>query len=88
MRNLLIPAVLVSCFGISAAGAAELCEAKPRDQWLSPEEIKIKVETLGFPEHVLAFEDGCYEAKIVMSDGKRLEIYMDPVTGEVVRIKA
>lgn len=86
MRNVLLPVFFVAGMAASAS-AAELCEPKPRDQWLSPEEVNAKVQALGILKHVLAFEDGCYEAKIVLENGQRLEIYMDPVTGEVVKIK-
>ena len=72
---------------IPIATANEVCAGGPQHQWLKPESVREKVRELGYAEFVLAFEDGCYEAKVEQSDGKRLEIYMDPVTGEVVLIK-
>ena len=39
---------------------------------------------MGYARFVLAVEDGCLEAK-VLKDGKRLEIYMEPLTGEIVK---
>ena len=70
-----------------AALAADICKGGPRDQWLSKEQIAEKLTAMGHDaKFVLAIEDGCLEAKFV-KDGKRIEIYMEPLTGEVVKTK-
>jgi hypothetical protein len=70
----------------NSAMAADICKGGPKDQWLSQEQIGEKLATMGHSKFVLAVEDGCLEAK-VLKDGKRLEIYMEPLTGEVVKVK-
>ncbi len=70
------------------AFADELCQGGPRDQWLSKEAIAELVSEMGYAtdNYLLMIEDGCLEAKLI-EDNKRIEIYFEPITGEVVRIK-
>ena len=35
----------------------------------------------------LEMEDGCYEAKAFDAQGKRVEVYVHPNTGEIVKVK-
>lgn len=70
----------------NTAMAADICKGGPKDQWLSEEQVGEKLAAMGHGKFVLAVEDGCLEAK-VLRDGKRLEIYMEPLTGEVVKVK-
>ncbi len=71
----------------SSAMAADICVGGPKENWLKPEDFKRIVTELGHKDFVLAFEDNCFEAKIVDAEGNHIEIYMDPVTGEVVKMK-
>lgn len=87
MRHLLITSVLF----IAAAQpvlAEELCEGGPRDQWLGKEAIADFVTEMGYStdDYMLMIEDGCLEAKLT-HEGKRIEIYFEPITGEVVKVK-
>ena len=71
-----------------AAGpaAADLCKGGPKDKWLAADTIKSKAQCMGYEVRRLGQEDGCYEVK-GMKDGKRVEAYFDPITGEVVKVK-
>jgi hypothetical protein len=69
------------------AFAAELCRPHPKDQWLKPEQIKAKAEALGYQVRSVGEEDGCLEVKGVTKEGKRVEVYFDPATAEVVKTK-
>jgi hypothetical protein len=68
------------------AAAADLCKGGPKDQWMAADAIKGKAQGMGYEVRRLGQEDGCYEVK-GMKDGKRVEAYFDPVTGEVVKVK-
>lgn len=71
----------------NAASAADICKGGPKDQWLNKDQIAEKLTAMGHDtKFVLAVEDGCLEAKFV-KDGKKIEIYMEPLTGEVVKTK-
>ncbi len=68
------------------AAAADLCKGGPKDKWLAADAIKGKAQGMGYEVRRLGQEDGCYEVK-GMKDGKRVEAYFDPITGEVVKVK-
>lgn len=85
-KLMLATIVMVSVGTGAVASAADLCKGGPKDKWLSKEQIGPKLAALGLTNFVLAIDDGCLEAKVV-KDGKRLEIYMEPLTGDVVKVK-
>jgi hypothetical protein len=67
--------------------ASDTCPAHPKDQWLKPEQIKAKAEELGYTVRSVGEEDGCLEVKGMDKNGKRVEVYFDPVTAAVVKTK-
>ncbi len=71
----------------SASAEEQLSKNAPRDMWLSKEQIKAKVESMGYTKVRIGTEHGCYEAHATARDGKRHEIYLEPTTGNVVRTK-
>lgn len=81
---------LALALGMAAAApamASEDCKPYPKDQWLQPEQIKAKAEELGYTVRSVGEDDGCLEIKGTSKDGKRVEVYFDPVTAEVVKTK-
>ncbi len=86
MRNVLLPILLL--LAAQPLAAKELCEGGPRDQWLSEAMVAELITQMGYStdEYLLMIEDGCLEAKLIHK-GERVEIYFEPITGEVVRIK-
>jgi hypothetical protein len=71
----------------SYATAEDICVGGPKKSWLNPDQVRDIVREMGYDDFVLAFEDNCFEAKIVKDDKSRIEVYMDPVTGKVAKIK-
>lgn len=85
MRQILFAAAVLLM--ADAALAADICKGGPKDQWLTKDQIPEKLAAMGHDNRfVLAVEDGCLEAKFV-KDGKKIEIYIEPLTGEVVKTK-
>ena len=72
---------------VSGASAADMCKAGPKSGWMKPDVVRQKVAALGYKDFSLAVEDGCYEAKTVDEDRNRIEVYLHPTTGQVVKIK-
>lgn len=64
------------------------CGNAPRDQWLSEDAIKAKAAALDYDVRSVKIEDGCYEAYAIAGNGQRVEVYLNPLTGDVVRTKA
>lgn len=64
------------------------CMAGPRDQWMSVDAAKAKGVELGYEVRRVKEEDGCYELYAIDKNGAKVELYLDPVTGAVVRGKS
>lgn len=77
----------IAISGAAPAFAAELCKERPKDQWLKPEQIKAKAEELGYRVRSVGEDEGCLEVKGMSKEGKKVEVYFDPTTAEVVKTK-
>jgi len=55
--------------------------------WMSKDAVKTKVAAQGYDVRRIKRENGCYEAYAISSKGNRLEIYINPVTGNIVKTK-
>lgn len=86
MRHLFATTLLT--IAAAPAMAGELCTGGPRDNWIAPEAVTALLQEMGYPadDYMLVVEDGCLEAKFV-HEGVRVEVYFEPITGEVVRVK-
>jgi hypothetical protein len=67
--------------------AADLCQATSGEP-KSKEEIKAMLESQGYQVKKLGEEDGCIEMKGFDKDQRRVEVYVHPVSGEIVKIKS
>lgn len=89
-----LPIMLLGAAAMLTVGAAALpaaasddCKSYPREQWLSLEAMKAKAESQGFEVRGIGEDDGCWEIKGV-KDGKKVEAYFDPATGDLVKLKS
>ncbi len=73
-------------FGIATPAMAIECTTEPMDKWMKPEDIHKLLTDKGYEVRKVKVEDSCLEA-FATKDGKRLEIYLDPITGEIRKIK-
>ncbi|MBX6322498.1 MAG: PepSY domain-containing protein [Rhodospirillaceae bacterium] len=90
MRRFLPLAALAATAGVglpALAGEDLACGDAPRSQWLSQDAVKAKLVEQKYDVRRLKVEDGCYEAHAIGPDGARVEVYLNPVSGEVVRKK-
>ena len=71
----------------SGAKAEDLCQPTSGDA-KSKDEIKSMLEAQGYQVKKLGEEDGCVEMKGFDRDQKRVEVYIDPVTGKIVKVKS
>ena len=72
------------CLVSPAALASPHCTDEPTSKWLTPEAMKAKIVAMG--HHIVVFKTtkgNCYEVYGKDSAGKNIEIYFNPVTGEV-----
>jgi hypothetical protein len=86
-QAMLAGALLAALVSGGAVQAAEVCADHPSDQWMSKEELSAKAAAMGYDVRSVKAEDGCWEVKGFDKDGKRVEVYLDPVTAEVKKTK-
>lgn len=58
--------------------------ASPGSDWLSIAQITQKLTTEGYDVRKIDVEDGAYEVYALDKDGKRIESYVDPLTGDLL----
>lgn len=71
----------------SAAFAGPQCTTEPESKWLTEQAMKDKVAELGYV-NIKVFKktkDGCYEIYGYTKDGRKAEVYFNPVDGSVVK---
>lgn len=92
MKNSVLLALAIAAplaFGSTVAVASdENCTSAPRSEWRSMDDVKTAVEKLGYKDvRKIEAEDGCYEAYAFDKNGRRVELYIDPVNLKIVRVK-
>ncbi len=78
---LAIAAVLIP---VSAFASTE-CTKEPMEKWLPEKEVKSRVEKAGFTVQRIKRDNSCYEVKGKRKDGKRVELYVNPVDASIVK---
>lgn len=69
----------------NAALAAPNCTAAPKAKWMPASEMQARVAQLGYKVKVFKVAGNCYEIYGWTKDGKKAEVYFNPVNGEVVK---
>lgn len=85
MKSVLI---VLSLFVSQAVFAGPDCTQEPKDKWQDQEAFKKQLVDKGYKIKVFKVTSGnCYEIYGWNKEGKKVEIYHNPVTGEVVKEK-
>ena len=71
-------------FSSAPAFASPDCTKEPKEKWLSEDAMKAKIGEMGYKIDVFKIEDSCYEIYGYNKDGKQVEVYFNPVSGDVV----
>ena len=68
-----------------AAHANPTCTTEPKEKWMSEAAIKAKIAVLGYHK-IRSFKvtESCYEIYGSNKQDKLVEVYFNPVTGDVV----
>ncbi len=78
--------VALTAVGQSQAANMEGCGDAPQSEWMSEADITAIGVELGYEISNVKIEDGCYEL-YARKDGEKMEVFLNPITGEVVKIK-
>ena len=68
-----------------AAQANPTCTTEPKKNWMSEDAIKAKIAALGY-QKIRSFKvtESCYEIYGSDKAGKLVEVYFNPVNGDIV----
>jgi hypothetical protein len=70
-----------------ASPPSKACTDQPRSAWLKMDKVRADLEKAGYSVRRIKVARNCYEAYVV-KDGKRQEIFLNPVTGKIVETKS
>ena len=68
-----------------SAYAKKHCTDEPKEKWMSEADFKKKVEADGYKIRKFKQPGTCYEIYGTDKDGKKVEIYFNPVDGSIVK---
>ena len=71
----------------SMASSSDVLCSSMAGQPLSMKEVKSMVTAKGYDVRRVKREDGCLEVYAIDKQGSRVEIYLHPVSGKIVKIK-
>jgi hypothetical protein len=85
--NRLSLAVLVGTAALIplAAQAGAPCKANPKTDWMSEADARAKIEAQGYKIEKFKIDGNCYEIYGRNKDGKKVEIYYDTKSLDVVK---
>lgn len=83
MKSLFVMSLIFTA-GLSAF-AKKHCTDEPKEKWMSEADFKKKVEAEGYKIRKFKQPGTCYEIYGTDKDGKKVEIYFNPVDGSIVK---
>jgi hypothetical protein len=87
MKHLIIAAttsLLAAALPMTAAAKAD-CTAHPKSEWMSEADAKAKIAAQGYTISKFKVDGNCYEIYGKNKEGKKVEIYFDTKTLDVVK---
>ncbi|AWI75329.1 hypothetical protein CEW83_08990 [Parazoarcus communis] len=86
MKKLFAAAIIAATATTAFAGPT--CNA-PEEKWMKEADFKAKVEAQGYQIKTFKVSKGkCYEIYGYDKAGKKVEIYFDPVTADILETKS
>lgn len=76
---------MILSLGLMAEAKKKSCTEEPKDKWMKEEDFKAKVEGLGYKIKKFKQPGTCYEIYGTNKEGKKVEIYFNPVDGSIVK---
>ena len=78
---------MMVCLASGTAFAKKSCTDQPKEKWMSEADFKKKVVSEGYQIKQFKQPGTCYEIYGTNKDGKKVEIYFNPVDGSIVKQK-
>ncbi|GLQ07997.1 hypothetical protein GCM10007924_32190 [Sneathiella chinensis] len=86
-KVLLVTLVACGVSGMSTAYASDDKCSVPLSEWQPREALQQKLEKDGWTVKRIKTDDGCYEAYAIDEKGRRVEVYFNPKTFDMVKMK-
>jgi len=82
-----VPSIATLSIALAApsAFAGADCTAHPQPEWIPEAEMKKRLEAQGYTIKKFKIDGNCYEIYGKNKDGKKVEIYFDTKTGDIVK---
>ena len=84
MKRFAVAAVCVALTP-AAAWAGANCKANPKAEWMSEADARAKIEAQGYKISKFKIDGNCYEIYGTDKNGKKVEIYYDTKSLDVVK---
>jgi hypothetical protein len=85
MRTIRVVTLAALAASSSLAFAAPQCTTASQSKWMAREEMKAQIQEQGYTIERFLISGTCYEIYGLDKNGKKVEIYFDPVDGHVVK---
>lgn len=82
-KSLIALTVVVACPSLALASPS--CTKEPKANWMPEAAMKAKIDAQGYKVKTFQVTGSCYEIYGKDKDGKRAEVYFNPVSGEIVK---
>lgn len=83
MKSVVFAAAMLMTSGL--AFAKKNCTDEPKSKWMKEEVFKKQLESEGYKIRKFKQPGTCYEIYGQNKEGKKVEIYFNPVTGAIVK---
>lgn len=83
MKYAVVAAAMMMTSGLALA--KKNCTDEPKAKWMKEEVFKKQLETEGYKIRKFKQPGSCYEIYGENKEGKKVEIYFNPVTGAIVK---
>lgn len=77
-------ALLATASAVHAGSLGRPCTAAPQAQWLPIEALLAKIEAQGYKVQKAKFKNACGELYTIDKTGSRVELFVDPTSGQIV----
>lgn len=76
-----LSAVSFSAFASTYGGS---CTSEPKSEWMAVKDVQLKFENQGYSVRCIKSEGSCYEVYTKDTNGKRVELFVNPANGSIV----
>lgn len=84
MSKLIASVIAVTLLSAPAFASGTKCDSPSQDQWMSKAELTTMYTDKGYDVKNFKVEDGCFEIYALNSKGTRVELLVDPMSGELL----